>query len=47
MSGVRRLRVFDEPYWSGKPTLNKQIYSQPNTGYFVNSNELNRLTYYR
>lgn len=40
MPRAKRLRVFAGPNGSGKSTLYKQISSQFNTGYFVNSDEI-------
>ena len=40
MPRAKRLRVFADPNGSGKSTLYKQISSQFNTGYFVNSDEI-------
>jgi Uncharacterized protein conserved in bacteria len=40
MPKAKRLRVFAGPNGSGKSTLYKQISSQFNTGYFVNSDEI-------
>jgi len=42
MPKAKRLRVFAGPNGSGKSTLFKQIGSQFNTGYFVNSDEIEK-----